>query len=64
MSNDANLEEVTGMDLRMLTLFGSKERSLEEFNALAATAGLQLTEARPTGSAYWLLEYRVAASSR
>jgi hypothetical protein len=47
----------------MLTLFASKERSLDEFNALAATAGLALKKAEPTDSAYWMLEYRTALTS-
>jgi SAM-dependent methyltransferase len=59
VTDNGNLEELTGMDLRMLTLFASRERSLDEFNVLAATAGLELENARPTASAYWLLEYRL-----
>jgi 2,7-dihydroxy-5-methyl-1-naphthoate 7-O-methyltransferase len=59
VTEDGNQEEMTGMDLRMLTLFASRERSLDEFNVLAATAGLELESARPTTSAYWLLEYRL-----
>jgi 2,7-dihydroxy-5-methyl-1-naphthoate 7-O-methyltransferase len=50
-------QELTGMDLRMLVLFGGRERVLEEFNALAEAAGLRLLGSRPTTSAYWLLEY-------
>jgi 2,7-dihydroxy-5-methyl-1-naphthoate 7-O-methyltransferase len=45
LTSDGDLQELTGMDLRMLTLFASKERSLDEFNALAATAGLALDNA-------------------
>jgi 2,7-dihydroxy-5-methyl-1-naphthoate 7-O-methyltransferase len=59
VTDDGNLEELTGMDVRMLTLFASRERSLDEFNVLAAAAGLELHNARPTSSAYWLLEYRL-----
>ena len=59
VTEDGDLEELTGMDLRMLTLFASRERSLDEFNALAVTAGLELENASPTASAYWLLEYRL-----
>jgi hypothetical protein len=51
------------MDLRMLTLFASKERSLDEFNALAATAGLTLENATSTDSTYWMLEYRTEPAS-
>jgi SAM-dependent methyltransferase len=50
--------ELTGMDLRMLTLFGSKERSLDEFNTLATAAGMSLDQARATSSSYWILTYR------
>jgi hypothetical protein len=64
VTSDGDLQELTGMDLRMLTLFASKERSLNEFNALASTAGLDLENATPTASAYWLLEYRPVPVSR
>jgi len=57
VTTDRNQQELTGMDLRMLVLFGGRERVLEEFNALAAAAGLRLLSNRPTTSAYWLLEY-------
>jgi SAM-dependent methyltransferase len=59
VTNDGDQRELTGMDLRMLTLFGSRERSLEEFNALAGAASMRLEQSRATSSAYWLLEYRV-----
>lgn len=64
LTTDGDLQELTGMDLRMLTLFASKERSLDEFNTLAATAGLALDNARPTASTYWLLEYHTAPTNR
>jgi O-methyltransferase len=54
---DGDQQELTGMDLRMLVLFGGRERVLEEFNALAGAAGLRLLVSRPTTSSYWLLEY-------
>lgn len=63
VTSDGDLQELTGMDLRMLTLFASKERSLDEFNALAATAGLTLENATPTDSTYWMLEYRTEPAS-
>ncbi len=62
MTECGDQRELTGMDLRMLALFASKERSLEEFNALATGAGLTLESASETRSAYWLLEYHVAKS--
>jgi hypothetical protein len=54
---DGDQQELTGMDLRMLVLFGGRERALEEFNALAEAAGLRPLASRPTTSSYWLLEY-------
>jgi 2,7-dihydroxy-5-methyl-1-naphthoate 7-O-methyltransferase len=57
VSQDGNRLELTAMDLRMMLLFGSRERSAEEFSALAGAAGLRLVTARPTSSSYWLLEY-------
>jgi 2,7-dihydroxy-5-methyl-1-naphthoate 7-O-methyltransferase len=57
VSQDANQLELTAMDLRMLLLFGSRERSAAEFSALASAAGMQLVSSRPTASSYCLLEY-------
>lgn len=54
---DGNEWTVTGMDLRMLVLFGGRERTLEEFDALAAAAGMHIITVRKTKSAYSLLEY-------
>jgi 2,7-dihydroxy-5-methyl-1-naphthoate 7-O-methyltransferase len=62
-TSDGDLQELTDVDLRMLTLFASKERSLDEFNALAATAGLTLHNATPTASTYWLLEYHTRSTN-
>ncbi|MGH7693013.1 MAG: methyltransferase [Candidatus Dormibacteria bacterium] len=53
----SNQHELTGMDLRMLVLFASRERTLDEFNELAAAAGMSLVTARANASAYWILEY-------
>jgi O-methyltransferase domain len=39
----------TGMDLRMLTWFGGKERDLEELGALAQEAGLRVAAVHPAG---------------
>ena len=57
ITRDGDQKELTGMDLRMLLLFGSRERPLEEFNALARAAGMRLVSTRATPSSYWLLEY-------
>jgi hypothetical protein len=58
MTREGDQRELTGMDLRMLALFGSRERRIEEFHALAEDAGLSPESARSTNSEYWLLEYR------
>ncbi|MFJ3906163.1 methyltransferase [Streptomyces sp. NPDC090025] len=39
----------TGMDLRMLCVYGAKERGVAEFSALAAAAGLDLVAVHPAG---------------
>ena len=57
VSGEADQLELTRMDLRMLLLFGSRERSLEEFSALASAAGMRLVTSRATSSSHWLLEY-------
>jgi SAM-dependent methyltransferase len=57
VSQEGDRLELTAMDLRMMLLFGSRERSADEFSALAGAAGLRLVTARPTSSSYWLLEY-------
>ncbi len=57
VTSHGDQQELTDMDLRMLLLFGSRERSLEEFNALAAAAGMRLVSTRATALSYWLLEY-------
>jgi hypothetical protein len=48
--------EHLAMDLRMLVLFGSHERSGGEFAALAADAGLRLRRVTPAGSGLSLVE--------
>jgi hypothetical protein len=57
VSADADQLELTGMDLRMLLLFGSRQRSAEQFGALAGAAGMRPVSARATSSSHWLLEY-------
>ncbi|MFB7915485.1 methyltransferase [Streptomyces sp. NPDC056061] len=39
----------TGMDLRMLCVYGAGERGIAEFSALAGTAGLQVVAVHPAG---------------
>ncbi|AWI32805.1 methyltransferase [Streptomyces sp. ICN441] len=39
----------TGMDLRMLCVYGAKERGVAEFSALAAAAGLDVAAVHPAG---------------
>jgi SAM-dependent methyltransferase len=58
MTAGGDQRELTGMDLRMLTLFGSRERRLEEFHAIATEARLMPSRTMATSSDYWLLEYR------
>ncbi|MGH3258863.1 MAG: methyltransferase [Streptosporangiaceae bacterium] len=62
VTRDGDQLELTGMDLRMLLLFGSRERSVEEFSALAGTAGMRLVSTRATASSYWLLEFAAGQS--
>lgn len=53
---DRNDELTYSYDLQMLILFGSKERTVEEFSALYDSAGLRLTRVIPTASNFSLLE--------
>jgi hypothetical protein len=39
----------TGMDLRMLVLYGGRERTVDELTVLAASAGLELVAVHPAG---------------
>jgi hypothetical protein len=48
--------EMTGMDLRMLLVFGSRERSLDDLAALAARAGLTVTGVTRTPSGFALVD--------
>jgi hypothetical protein len=47
----------TGMDLRMLTLYGGKERGIGDITALATRAGLTVVAVHPAG-AFSILEFR------
>jgi hypothetical protein len=49
-------EEMTGMDLRMLVVFGSRERTEGELRELATAAGLAVRDVRRTPVDYLLLE--------
>jgi hypothetical protein len=55
---DANRDDelAYSFDLQMLILFGSKERTMEEFEALHGAAGLRLTRVIPTASMFSLIE--------
>lgn len=50
----------TGMDLRMLVLYGGKERSVAQVAALGADAGLDLAAVHPAG-AFAIVELRPAS---
>jgi uncharacterized glyoxalase superfamily protein PhnB len=50
----------TAMDMIMLTLGHGRERTLEEYKALAARAGLRLCEATPTPLGFHVMELRTA----
>ena len=56
VDTDRNDELTHSYDLQMLVLFGSKERTLEEFKTLYDAAGLRLTRVIPTASNFSLLE--------
>ncbi len=64
VTRDGDQQELTDMDLRMLLLFGSRERTLEEYSALASAAGMRPVSTRATTSSYWLLEYTPGQLSR
>jgi hypothetical protein len=52
--------ETAFSDLNMLVMPGGRERTEDEYAALVAAAGLQLTRVVDTGSGAWILEARVA----
>lgn len=53
----------TGMDLRMLAVYGGKERRLDELAALAERAGLVVAAVHPA-DAYSIVELRTAGAHR
>lgn len=55
--NQPDLAKV--LDLEMLTLPGGKERSADEFAALFARAGFELTRIVPTQSPLCVIEERI-----
>ncbi|HST49336.1 MAG TPA: methyltransferase [Jatrophihabitans sp.] len=52
----------TGMDLRMLAVYGGKERRVAELTALAADAGLAVVAVHPAGG-YSIVELRSARAA-
>lgn len=56
-------EEHAEMSLLMLTLFGSRERTNEEYGELFARAGLELVETRPAGPLALLLGRRARTAT-
>jgi ubiquinone/menaquinone biosynthesis C-methylase UbiE len=54
----------TTMDLRMLAVFGGQERSLDEYRALAAAAGLSLQENIVTKAGRSILEFTADRNAR
>ncbi len=57
------LEPHTGMDLRMLAVYGGKERRLDELAALAEGAGLVVVGVHPAGG-YSIVELRAPSRIR
>jgi SAM-dependent methyltransferase len=54
--DEGDAEEMTGMDLRMLVVFGSRERTLGELRELAAGARLAVEAVHRTRVGYLLIE--------
>lgn len=52
--------DATHQDLRMLVLFGGRERSRARFAELGAAAGLRLRESVPAGTGRHVLTFRSA----
>ena len=48
------------MDLLMFTLFGARERGVDEYRSLAGSAGFHLVGVRPVGNGLSLLEFSAA----
>jgi hypothetical protein len=51
-----DMSKFTAMDLRMMVLNGGRERTIEEYTALAKEAGLRLGKAIPTAIGLHLIE--------
>lgn len=54
----------THTDLRMLVYLGGRERTVDEFTALTAAAGLRITSITPSGWGDSLIECAVACGRR
>jgi 2,7-dihydroxy-5-methyl-1-naphthoate 7-O-methyltransferase len=61
LDGPAGEREMTGMDLRMLVVFGSRERTAAQLESLARGAGLRVRATRPTDTGYTLFECVSAA---
>lgn len=57
VAEQGNSPMTTAMDLRMLAVIGGQERSLDEYRALAADAGLSLRDTIATESGRSILEF-------
>jgi hypothetical protein len=57
---DEDQKIVTGMDLRMMVVFGAKERSVEQFRELGARAGLTLLSTAPLTAGMSALDFVIA----
>lgn len=52
-----NCKETSIKDLRMLTLFGGRERDVESFRRIASNAGLTESAVQPIQAGHYLLEF-------
>lgn len=58
LDDDVDRAIVAELDLRMLALFGGKERTTEQYVALASAVGLELVETRDTGTGFHVMLLR------
>ena len=56
MPDDEPTGPVMLLDLAMMVIMDSKERTNAEFASLCASAGLKVTRTIPTGSAFGIIE--------
>lgn len=59
LDDPATRRETTHQDLRMLVLFGGRERTRDQFAALGAAAGLRLSGTAATGAGRHVLTFRI-----